>query len=333
MKFLFLGDYFLANNCVNLAHKHLHPNVNLLMSQHDVCICNLEAPLKAPSSQRSPKLFGPALSQSSESLSHLKSLGVTHVSIYNNHIADYGEKSIIHTISELNKVGIIPLSAFNIFADEAGHEVHLYNSGMLEEGSVYSILEKYGTHFSANVPICKKNNIINIAYSHFGSEYLQYPTNSEINYLRLLSLEFDLVLRTHPHIAQNPIYINNCHVFQSLGDFIFHKDPKSLPHLDGIIVSYDSISGNIMYYQHSLSSSNIASLIPCDHYESAFRAVPKNLIKDRYSKLDNALPLSFRFLVKYIYLIVIFGDEVKQRFKSRLSAHSFEAFILQEFNH
>ena len=328
MKFIFLGDFFVSRDCIKLIPEEFNHDVKKLIAQHDVCICNLEAPVKAETVWLSPKIFGPPLSQPFESLQYLSSLGITHASIYNNHIADYSSISIQYTVDLLSKVNIKPLSRVSSFTDKSGKRINIYNSGMLEEGAHYTMLNKYGAHFMYDAfHSSLSNSNINIAYTHFGAEMLSKPSYAESFFLENFSRNFDLVLKHHPHVPQMPIKYNDSYVFPSLGDFLFYKKKELAPRTSGLIVSFDSDENKVEYYAQSIDKYGLVRIKHNSKYHSQIDCCLNEEICMLYSSISKSLPITARFLVKFLALSFIFGSEVTDRLRSRISAHSFEPFL------
>lgn len=63
----------------------------------------------------------------------------------------------------------------------------------------------------------------NIAYIHWGNEFINYPYNDQKQFAHfLIDSGIDLIIGMHPHVMQGFEIYNGKHIFYSLGNFVFY---------------------------------------------------------------------------------------------------------------
>ena len=170
----------------------------------------------------------------------LKELGVDIVSLANNHAYDYGEQSLVDTMTVLNQAGIKYVGAgHNI--EEAMSPVYFEIQGKTIAYVAASRAEKYrltpqATEDEPGILLCydtelfiqaikeaKQNAEYVIAYVHWGTEYsyeleeVQLITGKEY-----LDAGADIVIGAHPHCLQGIEYYEGKPIVYSLGNFWFN---------------------------------------------------------------------------------------------------------------
>lgn len=182
----------------------------------------------------------------------LKDLNVDIVNISNNHTFDYGEKGILKSIENWNKIGIPYVGAYNSNEDQETLRVFHkngiricfmsfnYTEGIkipkIPEGKNY--LMNYYLSYSFNnrknrlairslIDKAKKKNIADVFVinMHYGKEYHMMPTSKQKEVSQdLAEVGADIIIGHHPHVVQPFEYITNsygekCFVAYSLGNF------------------------------------------------------------------------------------------------------------------
>ena len=166
----------------------------------------------------------------------------TVAALANNHVMDYGYVGMNDTIAYLKDAGITTIGVGNS-EDEAhqavtqeinGRKVTILNymdaSSFTEypyemipyaNGSSpgYSIYDSE----DAQKQIAENNDSdIIIVYMHFGNEYMHAPSEAQQNIAHeLIDYGADVVVGTHPHVAQGVEMYNGKPIFYSLGNFMF----------------------------------------------------------------------------------------------------------------
>lgn len=170
----------------------------------------------------------------------LKELGVDIVSLANNHVYDYGEQSLIDTMTTLKQADILYYGAGHNL-DEAKSPVYFEIQGKTIAYVAASRAEKYkmtpqATEDAPGILRCydtelfiqtikeaKENADYVIAYVHWGTENsyeleeVQLATGKEY-----LDAGADIVIGAHPHCLQGIEYYDGKPIIYSLGNFWFN---------------------------------------------------------------------------------------------------------------
>lgn len=238
--------------------------VSSFLSEHDVVIGNLETPFA--DSEPAVGYKSAHIKSDPGNIDLLKSLGVTHVNMANNHIGDYGSGSYIKTIELLESANI------GWFGTE-GRQVRIdrdekiallgycsYNTNpsrlSLSSGEALNLLEvdtvlgaMEGSRAAGYFPILSV---------HSGQEHVHMPSPHDIAFARGLAREFNYVYYGHhPHVIQGAEFFGNSPIFYSLGNFIFddvytprdHDKPliaMSEENKTGIIASVEIKNGRVV---------------------------------------------------------------------------------------
>lgn len=170
----------------------------------------------------------------------LKEMGVDIVSLANNHSYDYGEQSLIDTMTTLKQAGILYYGAGHNL-DEAmtpayfeieGKTIAYVAASRAEKNKMTpqatedapGILRCYDTDlFIQTIKEAKEKSDYVIAYVHWGTEFtyelekVQLATGKEY-----LDAGADIVIGAHPHCLQGIEYYDGKPIIYSLGNFWFN---------------------------------------------------------------------------------------------------------------
>jgi len=271
------------------------------MNVNDSFIINLECPITESGS--AIVKCGPNLKASKSTLSGLKSLNVTHCSLANNHIMDYGDIGLKDTISALNDEKMLfwgaaesedtlnPVQYFNL-ADKiiavisiGEHEFSIIgpeNSGA------------YGLDLVDNVKLIRElkdtSDFIVMLY-HGGVEHYQYPTPQQQKTLRFFIEEgVDLILCQHSHIIGAIESYRESKIYYGQGNFLFeNKNPRGSWWHQGLIVSLILDENNQVVVSHQLIQQNIGkevTLIPMNEEYIATEAKLSLNVSDESFVMD-----------------------------------------------
>jgi poly-gamma-glutamate capsule biosynthesis protein CapA/YwtB (metallophosphatase superfamily) len=228
---LFLGDFLYDYDYIA---KDIDEISNWIQKHNYSVILNLEAPIGNLGSKI--KKRGPNLFQSSTSIEILKKLNVVGVCIANNHIADYGKKSLIETTEILrnnnilyNGAGINILNALKPMDLEIdGVKIIIQSFAWNIEEAKNASLYSYGTS-PRNKRIIKcatkrikyehvNSFLVNIY--HWGFEYNLYPMPFDIELAhQSINWGCDLIIGHHPHVIQPYENFKGKNIYYSLGNF------------------------------------------------------------------------------------------------------------------
>lgn len=182
------------------------------------------------------KKAGPHVYQSKESIEYLRETGFDMVSLANNHIYDYGQEALEHTIDELKKANIDFIGAgvdFNSAYKTKIIEKNSIKIGLLagcenEFGCLYEQQNRggYAWLFHHNIEDGIRKLKADCSYvvliAHAGVEDINIPIKEwRDRYKRLCDIGVDVIIGHHPHVPQGYEQHNECLIFYSLGNFYF----------------------------------------------------------------------------------------------------------------
>lgn len=187
----------------------------------------------------------------------------TIAGLANNHVCDYGIQGMRDTINNLERVNITHLGAGNNEAEahkgvtqqingrnitilnymdsnnfaEYSYEVLPYANGSSPGYSAYDSQDAKNQISQAN----ESGNFV-MVFMHYGNEYSTSPNQDQIKISHeLIDDGADVVIGSHPHVAQGIEMYKGKPIFYSLGDFIFDLEAEGT--LDNYFVEID-LSGN-----------------------------------------------------------------------------------------
>ena len=232
MKIALLGDISLNGRYDFSIDKKAVTRVKYIkemVSDCDYVVGNLESPLTQKKKTISCK--GAYLRSDIKSVEVLKAMGVTHVTLANNHIFDYGITGARETIDTLKNSGIdyVGLNNEPCLLQKENDKV------LLEGFCCYSANGiKYGKKENCSIKELNYNEVkcffnkskelkaLPIASVHFGIEDVHYPSIEHRNFFRNFAKEYNYILHgNHPHAIQGYEKINNSYLYYALGDLCF----------------------------------------------------------------------------------------------------------------
>lgn len=231
MKVALLGDIGLFGKYTieNSEIKEYFREVSNLLKTMDIVIGNLEVPICNTDIPKKGK--SAHIRSSPENIELLKFLNITHVSLANNHLYDYGQKGYLETQENLNANGIKYFGIENkmefIEEDEnkialSGYVCYSTNAlGYLENNSI-GVNELDFDKVQNNLCESDEKGYFNIVSFHIGEEHIHYPNMNHVKLARKLSDEIPYIFYGHhPHVLQGiETYKKSLHIY-SLGNFCF----------------------------------------------------------------------------------------------------------------
>lgn len=211
----------------------------------DLTVGNLEAPV-APSEDKlrqsppPPFPFGPILHTPLTALDRAGEMGITHFTLANNHIKDFGPLGITETIQALDARGLGHFGAGNDPQSAAAFHYCTVNGtrialgGFAQNEAIASVNGGpganilHGHHVLESLQLAKKNADVVILFLHDGYEFSDVP---RLEFFRLCRQSANAgataIFCHHPHVPHGAEMINGCPIFYSLGNFIFRMNPHS----------------------------------------------------------------------------------------------------------
>jgi len=214
----------------------LHQHARQLWANSRYVIGNLECPLTTVRHLvAKPFVFRAAPSYAP----WLRRLGLTHVSLANNHSLDQHLPGLQETYTALNTsqlgtLGYAPDSLAGcrptLLGADSSVAVFAYSAlhqGLAGEGCLC------GRDFSA---LCERLAAYKtlfpqravLVYLHWGTEYAEHPSQTQrVQARRLIDCGAAAVVGAHPHVVQTMEFYRGCPILYSLGNFLFDQQSRS----------------------------------------------------------------------------------------------------------
>lgn len=203
--------------------------VKNIVKDCDFIIANLESPFT--SKKHTLICKGVYLKSDPVNVETLKYLGITHVSLANNHTFDYGVKGAKETIKTLEDNGISYVGLCN----EPALLVKDGERALIEGFCCYSANGvRYGHNKKMHLrTLCKEDmvhflekaamlNAFPIVSAHFGIEGVNHPSVEHMNFFRSFTKDHNYVLHgNHPHAIQGYEKHNKSLLYYACGDLCF----------------------------------------------------------------------------------------------------------------
>jgi poly-gamma-glutamate synthesis protein (capsule biosynthesis protein) len=225
---LFVGDIMLDRTIRKDGELYGYSNLFSCLeeefSKYDGVIGNLEgtistfesvsrdAPYEAPESFRFT--FDP------NAVRALYTIGLSIVSLANNHIRDFGNEGISQTIEHSSKMGL------KTFGDPRVN-MQRYHIKTFKNTRIAFI--PYNQFFGtaeqtyADLKTTESLSDVQIIFAHWGDEYVSARMAIKNLAHSFVDAGADLVIGAHPHIIQEKEIYKNVPVYYSLGNFIFDQ--------------------------------------------------------------------------------------------------------------
>lgn len=297
MRIALIGDVALfGKNCVKNKDDFIKRTeyVRQILQSFDYVVANLETPLTGETSVIGGK--SAYIKGCSEDVELLKHLGITHVSLANNHVYDYGKKGLCDTIAHLENAGI---EWFGIddkpayICEEAicislrGYCCYTTNGCGLEQ-------KKYTVNSFNPVWMEKKldedlsKGMIPILSCHWGEEHVHYPNRMHVVTARGLAENRKIVIHGHhPHVIQGVEQWQDSIIAYSLGNFCFDDVYTSKSKAPLIKLSVDNMQSFVLGLTIHSDGQIEREIIPFSFEKGVFEACPDVL--ERISEWTNAL--------------------------------------------
>lgn len=270
----FLGDIMLGREIATTINKNykqkdfVYSEIKKHIPVANETIANLESPFLTNGKSRKFKDPHLTFKNQPQLARILTEIGITSVTLANNHITDYGLKGVETTIQTLNNEKIKhigaginlleALSPLTINDNPSNNSIGIFAFNAFMPFSTLASKKKFGV-----AGFNKKNiNYVLKKYSHdfeglifavhWGIDYYHFPIPRFMEFAKELLEKNNKVIAIvghHPHLQQPVIIHKNKHIFCSLGNFLF-DEPFYLSRIGSIlslkiennkIVNYDII--------------------------------------------------------------------------------------------
>ncbi|WP_374343791.1 CapA family protein [Azonexus sp.] len=327
MKLALLGDIApFGRYCL-----HRHPEVlaqfegvRSFLRGHDMVIGNLETPFSEGEGAAGWK--SAHIHAHPANIDLLRFLGVTHVTLANNHIGDFGAAAYERTKAVLEQAGIgwFGTEDRDIRLEVQGERIAILGYCSLNTnpspltalgGGVNLLdLDRVVEAMAQN----QRDGFMTVLAIHSGQEHVHMPSSEDVAFARGLAARFDYVYYGHhPHVVQGAEMVENSLIFYSLGNFVFDdvytpRDPdKPLIQLSeanktGAVASVEIIDGKVCdwsvtpiylgtehvalgidVFGFDMRPYNAALTMACsEDYDSRRRAIIFEYIESRHAMRD-----------------------------------------------
>ena len=223
---LLVGDIMLdrgiATHAREVGDKKLFEGVQALLKGHDAVIGNLEGTITS----------NPSVSQLDNSVMRftfapkyaevLAQLGLSALSLANNHALDFGEFGYDDTRHFLDIAGVSTFgSPFN--------DAHLAVLKSVKDKNLcvvgyHSLFKPDPASVLTKIKVIREECDYIIIFAHWGEEYQHEPTSKQREFAHaFVDAGADVVVGAHPHVVEPLEIYNNHAIFYSLGNFLFDQ--------------------------------------------------------------------------------------------------------------
>ena len=240
MRIALLGDIALIGRYDRLKADDVDLRIQCIkdiVQNCDYVIANLESPLNQI--KKTLMCKGVYLRSDPINVTSLQKMGVTHVTLANNHIFDYGKLGAVDTIRTLKNAGIKFVGLGN-----KPELLQVGDSRALLDG--FCCLSANGVHYGLSrgktkilTPdslemFLKKANLKNclpIASIHYGLEGVHYPSVEHVCLFRNMAEKYNYILHgNHPHAIQGYEKYNDSLLVYAQGNLCFDETPVTSIH-------------------------------------------------------------------------------------------------------
>lgn len=242
----------------NQLEKIFDQNLITLFQNCTISVANLEGPL-TKSNTHIPK-SGPNLKAEPSCIRTIKRLGITALSLSNNHIMDFGPSGLYDTIRTLEKEKIGYFGAgSNLSIAKKPYIFTVDNKKIGVLSCAEYEFTMAGDHMPGANPFDPLETLDDIAtlkeqtdyvivLYHGGKEYYRYPAPYlQKRCWKMADKGADLILCQHSHCVGSMETYNASTILYGQGNFIFSRDSNEL-HNYGLLVEIDLKKENILFH-------------------------------------------------------------------------------------
>lgn len=342
MKIAFLGDIALfGSNTYKSEYRKKFFTMRDFLRNYDYVIGNLETPLTYYNKHVSGK--SAYIKGEPRDVEILKYLNVTHVTLANNHIYDYGIKGLEETEQVLDAAGIewfgIKDKSVSIISHSANISLHgycCYSTNGKGLGRYVNVLDPKRVEKDLKDDI--KNGYMPVLSIHWGEEHVHYPNYDHVKMARNLASKYKFVIHGHhPHVMQG--VEKNCEslIAYSLGNFSFDNVYSRYSANPLVTLSVDNKQAFILCMEIIDNKIKNVELVTFSFENSVYEIDEelKNKL-DKWSQFLNASEEVYRSVREKDIRDYINGRKQMRNFiwyLKRLNTNSLEQIISSRVNH
>ena len=236
----------------------LFTDTRQLFRGNDFVFANLECALTC--GETPIRKIGPALKAAPQTAQTLKTLGVTHCGLSNNHVFDFGGTGIRDTLAALDGAGLGYTGFGNNYKD-ARKNLILESNGervciiaVCEHEYSYALPDRMGSRpydpYHTLKDIRKGKDCADkvLVIYHGGKEFCKYPSPRLYQICHAMADNgADLILCQHSHCIGCYEYYNQCHILYGQGNFHFVMPREEEGWNSGLAVRYDTVSNELEF--------------------------------------------------------------------------------------
>lgn len=228
IKILFVGDIMLDRTIrkdgEQYGYEKLFECLAEPFSQYDEVIGNLEGTItnftsvSRDAAYTAPESF--RFTFDIQAVQSLVDIGLSVVSLANNHIKDFGDEGINQTIQNAYTLG---LTTFGDPRSTSQHWVIKETNGTKIAHIPYN--QFFGTTKQTldDLKTVQNQSDIQIIFAHWGDEYVIARSDTKLLAHSFVDAGADLIIGAHPHIIQESEIYNAVPIYYSIGNFIFDQ--------------------------------------------------------------------------------------------------------------
>ena len=238
---LFGGDIMLDRGVKNSVNKNFNGDYSMLfeklgiLKKSDIVFANLEGPI-SDIGKDMRNLYSFRMDPSA--VPALKGVGLSVVSVANNHVGDWGRDAYSDTLARLKENEVL-YTGGGVNIGEAEQPVIIEKYGikigylgfsdvgpnwMKATESEIGILLASNPRFTEIIQNASKQVDYLIVSFHFGEEYkTKHNTRQEYLAHKAIDAGAKIVIGTHPHVVEDTEVYKNGFIAYSLGNFIFDQ--------------------------------------------------------------------------------------------------------------
>jgi gamma-polyglutamate biosynthesis protein CapA len=232
INFLFFGDLMLdrhvgekiSKNGLDYIFTKLVGEENRFFKGIDIISANLEGAVTDGGAHYKPDMsydfaFDPKL------INDLKKYNFNFFNIANNHLADQGERGIIETRNNLEKMGFSFVGCRDLQVSNCSSttlEIAEKKIGMIAFSQIYGLLDE--KEVIKTITSLKNKIDLVVVNIHWGTEYQhKFNTTQQDLAHKMIDAGADMIIGHHPHVVQGMEIYKNKPIFYSLGNFVFDQ--------------------------------------------------------------------------------------------------------------
>jgi len=233
---LAVGDIMLGELAICIGHgvnsvikengsNFIFEKIRDVLNDKDILFGNLEAVL-SEKNLRMTSLKSRQLRGDPDSVRGLKYAGFDVLSLANNHVLEHGKEALLDTIytlekNNINYVGVEKYDRKPVVMEVKGKKISFLAYCLIEEPTAFNSVKTIDEILD-DIRKYKDSGDINIVSLHWGTEFMPYPSQHQIELAhKIIDAGADIILGHHPHVLQGIEHYRQKVIAYSLGNFVF----------------------------------------------------------------------------------------------------------------